>query len=230
MRTSERGNVFFYIFICIALLAALSYAVAQGGRDSIASLSEERQELLATDIIAYSDTVSKAVTMLRLRGTPETALSFANPFISSGAYGTYNNDPGNEIFNPAGGAVVYSDPPEQATTTGTEEYLFLSDNEIEGVGATCGGDSCSDLLMIIANMREEVCTRLNDMLGVTNPAGAPPTDADIDESAFFKPAASPFGAPTTVGDEDTALVSKHEGCFEETGDNEFIYYRVLLAR
>ena len=230
MRHAESGNVFFYIFICVALLGALSFAVAQGGRSSGSALSEEKQRLLATDIIGYSDTVAKAVTQLRLRGTPITSLSFANPFISSGEYGVYGADPANEIFNPVAGAVIYTDPPADATTTGTEEYLFLSDNEVEGIGSTCGAASCADLLMVIPNMREEVCIKLNDMLGVTNPSGVPPTDSTIDDSTKFAPAPNPFGYSETIGDEDTALEGQQEACFEETGDTEFVYYRVLSAR
>lgn len=230
MRSNESGNVFFYLFLCVALLGALSYAVSQGGRSSVTALTEERQRLLATDIIAYSDTVVKAVGQLRLRGTAMTALSFANPFISSIEYGTYNADPDNEIFNPAGGAVVYTDPPADATTTGTEEYLFLANNEVQGAGSTCGGAGCTDLLMVIANMRKDVCLRINTLLGVSNPSGAPPTDTDIDEATKFKPAANPFGYADTIGDEDSALDNQREACFEETGDSEFVYYKVLLAR
>lgn len=233
MRQGESGNVFVYIFVCIALLAALSYAVAQGGRSSVTSLTEERQRLLATDIIGYSDSVSKAVSLLRLRGTPMNSISFANPFVSAGEYGDYNDDPANEIFNPAGGAVVYTDPPAEATTTGTEEYLFLANNEISGIGTTCGNANCSDLLIAIDNMRKDVCMKINDLLGVQNPPdgdgnAAPPNDTNIDEATKFLPATN-FGYTATIGDEDSALADKREACFYE-GNSKHTYYRVLLGR
>src|SRR5688500_16139778 len=122
MREHESGNVFFYIFICIALLAALSYAVAQGSRSSVTTLTDDRRQLVATEIIGYGDIVSKAVTQLRLRGTQVDQLSFANTVLPSADYGDYDcidppdtcpagTGPQHEVFNPAGGAVVYSDPP-----------------------------------------------------------------------------------------------------------------------
>ncbi len=229
MRQSESGNVFFYIFVAISLLAALSYAVAQGGRGSVKALTGERVHLVASEIIAYGDTVSKTVTQLRLRGTPVTSLSFANAFLSSGEYGVYNSDPGNEVFNPAGGAVVYSNPPE-ATTVINPFYDFLANNEVENVGTTCGASSCSDLVMSVSNVRLDVCLELNEILGIVNPAGAPPTDTDIRQIEKFKPGATPFGYSSTIGDEDAALDGQREACFQETGDSLYYYYKVLLPR
>lgn len=230
MRQNESGNVFVYIFLAIALLASLSYAVSQGGRVTGSQLTQDTRNLVATEILGFGDTVAKAVTQLRLRGTAMNSLSFANPFLSSGEYGTYGNDPDNEIFNPAGGAVVYQSPPTVATTSGTEEYEFLANNEIQEIGSTCGASSCSDLIMVIPNMQQSVCIRINELLDVTNPTGVPPTDSDIREAEKFIAGASPFGYDETVGDEDADLAGQKEACFEETGDSEFVYFKVLIPR
>src|SRR5690606_33209322 len=141
----------------------------------------------------------------RLRGTPATRLSFANPFVSAGEYGTYDADSANEIFNPAARAVINTATPGNATTTRTEEYLLLANNEIEGIGSTCGNSNCADLLIAIDNLREDICIRINNLLGVTNPSGAPPEDGGINLSAKFLPGPTPFGYSNTIGDEDSAL-------------------------
>ena len=230
MRNGESGNVFVYIMLAVALLAGLSFAVSQGGRVTSTQLTQDTRNLIATEIISYSDTVAKAVTQLRLRGTQITELSFANEFLSSGSYGNYNTDPSNEIFNPSGGAVIYQRPPASATTTGTEEWNFLSNNEIEQVGTTCGAASCSDIVMALFNVSVSVCTEINNLLSVPNPSNAPPQDSDIEEDDTFEPGASPFGYDETVGDETDEMVGKDEACFEETSDGEYVYYKVLLPR
>ena len=233
-RAGESGNVFFYIFICAFLLGALSYAVAQGGRSSATSLSQDRIRLAAADVIGYADTIGKAVSQLRLRGTQIDELSFANSFLPSADYGVYDDNPTaatHEIFNPAGGAVVYQDPPEIATTTGTEQYQFLSNNAVQHIGTTCATASCADLLLVIANMNREICLQINNLVGVTNPGGEPPEDADIRENEKWNPATG-FGYSQTIGDEDAALSGKSEACFAETDEDplEYVYYKVLMRQ
>lgn len=227
-RQSESGNVFWYIFLCIALLGALSFAVARGGRTTVTSLSSDRTRLDATEIIAYGDTIAKAVNQLRLRGTAETALSFANEFLSSG-YGTFGANPDNEIFSPAGGAVVYHAPPGDATQS-AQDYRFLANNEIELIGTTGGGAANVDLVMAVTDLKQGVCEEINNLVDVTNPGGIPPTDTDIDETTFYVPGATPFGSsPNTVGDEDSALSGQREACFYENG-TQYVYYKVLISR
>lgn len=231
MKRGENGNVFFYIFLCIGLLAALTFAIAQGGRGGTGKLSEDRQRLAATEIISFGDTVAKAVTQLRLRGTAVTQLSFAVTFLSAG-YGTPGAAPANEIFNPAGGAAVYRPVPAEAADS-AQDYQFLAGNEVENIGTTCGAKTCHDLLIAAPGLREEVCMKINDLLGITNPGGVPPQDTDIDETTLFAPGADPFAASgETLGDEDAALDGKSEGCFAETGEtpDEYVYYKVLLPQ
>ncbi len=234
MRAPESGNVFFYIFLAIALLASLSFAVSQGGRGSVTQLTGERVNLIATEIVAYGDTVGKTVTQLRLRGAAISEISFATPFLSAD-YGTPGDDAANEVFNPAGGAVIYQPPPPGATDS-DQEYGFLGHNEIEGIGTTCGGAGCADLLMALPDIHEDVCLRLNELLSVENPERAgppdgpePPLDGDaLDFSGLFEQPAGTFGYDETIGDEDAALTGQREACYDTGTQN--IYYKVLLPR
>jgi len=228
MRTRESGNVFFYIFVCIALLAALSFSVSQGSRSTVTNLTEDRQRLVATEIIAFGDIMGKTTSQLRLRGTTINQLSFASSGSSS-----FNDDPPNEVFNPAGGAVVYKNPPSEAQIT-SESYEFLANNEIENIGSTCGANTCADLIMIVPNIKKEVCLAINALLNINNPGGNPPVDDDIDEDNLYEPGANPFNfaGTETLGDDDTELSGKREACFAETDEDpdEYIYYKVLMAR
>lgn len=229
MRQNESGNVFWYIFICIALLGALSFAIAQGGRTSVSELTHDTRSLTASEIIGYGDTLAKAVTQLRLRGTAVNGLSFANTVFPAADYGTYNTTAASEIFNPSGAAAIYAPPPPEAQSA-PADYQILSGNEIENIGTTCGTAACADLILAAPNLLQSVCIRINELLGVDNPGGVPPVDSDIDETATFKAGASPFSYAATIGDEDSALASQREACFQETGESEYVYYKVLLPR
>lgn len=225
-RRGESGNVMFYIILGVALLGALSFAIAQGSRSPLQTLTEDRRKLVATEVISFGNTMASAVSQLRLRGTPVSALRFAHPDLPDADYGTFDTDPANEVFNLAGGAVSYKSPPSAATTTGTEDYQFLANNAVELVGTTCTAASCAELVMILPNVQQEVCIEINEYLDVDNPAGAPPVDTDIRETEKFQ---GTLGYSRTIGDEDNALEGQKEACLNETGESEFVYYKVLLS-
>lgn len=224
MRANDSGNALFYILIAIALLAALTAAIARSGRMSLTSLSEDRQKLLATGIVDYADSVSKAVSQLRLRGSQFSELRFAAAGLDSG-YGVPGAAADDEIFNPAGGAIVYKSASTDALTS-VGSWTFTAENEIENVGTTCGVASCSDLLMLLRPVVREICLKINDIVHVDNPSGKPPEDADIATGTLF---AGTAGYSKTIGDEagSAALAGKTAGCFKETASGEYFFYQVL---
>jgi hypothetical protein len=228
----QSGSVIFYVFLAIALMAGLAFAVSQNSRSASSGLGDDRIRLLATETIGFADTVSKAVTQLRLRGIAVNAISFANPFLSEAQYGVYNARPANEVFNPSGGAVVYQAPQDGVTIAPNAEYLFLAGNEIENIGRTCGAAQCSDVIMVLSGLRLDICTQINDLLGVPNPSGVPPMDTNIDLDDVFLAAVDPFSYNFTIGDEAAALSGVAEACFTETTSNPDIhtYYKVLMPR
>lgn len=226
-RKGERGNAMIYILVAITLLVALTYTVMQGSRSSTQGLVEDRRHLLATDIIEYSESVKKAVTMLRLRGITVAQLEFDYP----GAVG-YDN-PGCaagtcNIFNPAGGAIIYKVADAEALAT-AQDWLFIGNNKIQRVGTNCATAACSEILIVLPDVTEAVCIELNDMLSVTNPSGIPPEDADIDTGT---PYIGTLGADATIGDEagSSALSGKTAGCFKETASGSYFFYQVLLPQ
>jgi hypothetical protein len=228
-RRGESGNMLFYILAAIVLLAALCYAVAQGGNGSFDSMTSNKTHLTATGLIDYADSVGKAVQRLRLRGSAVSALSFANPALADASYGTYGDAPDSEIFNPAGGALIYKRAPAEATTTGTEDYLFLSGDAIKNIGTTCTEESCADLVMALPNVQKPVCIELNKMLQVGNPGAEPPSDTAFDDEATFKGTFE--DTPKVIGNTapGAALAGKSEGCLAVSA-TEYLYYKVLVAR
>jgi hypothetical protein len=226
MSNSESGNILFYILIGVAMLAALSFAVTQGSRDSIQSVNADKQRLLATEIIDYGDTMQKAVAAIRLRGTPFASLSFAHPDLNA-AYGTPGAAPAHEIFNPAGGGVLYRPALADVMASGLgQPYIFSAGNEIQDVGTTCAADSCADLLLVLPGLKKDICSSINAIVGVDNPGGNPPEDNGADVALF----AGTASYAQTLGDESAGLAGKTAGCFYDKGATAYTYYQVLQAR
>ena len=229
-RQSESGNVMFYILIAVVLLAALSFAISQGGRGGNSELSRERQRLLASEILEYSDTVKKAVQILRLRGVGFDQLDFDSPGLAG-----YNNAACATgdcmIFDLAGGAVVYKEASPDVMAIGSD-WIFAANNEVEGIGTTTGTADSAELLMILQPLKKEICANINDRLGVPNNGAGddPPDDADIDISLPFT---GGDAYSQTVGDEAGATKLGHglqAACFREVSSGNYTFYQVLIAR
>jgi hypothetical protein len=227
MRSSESGNVIYFILIAIVLLAALSVAVSQGGRFSTTSLSADQQRLLATEIIDYGDTMAKAVAQLRLRGVQISQLSFAWTSLPAG-YGVYNASPATELFNPSGGGIDYKQPPANAMAT-PGDYIFTAANEIYQVGTTCGSASCTDLIMLAGPLKDGMCTTINTILGVANPSSLPPEDTDGDLTTLYAGTAT---YTATIGNKPSSapLAGKTAACYRLSGSNQDYFYQVLIPR
>ena len=226
-RSSASGNAIFYILIAVALIAALSYAVARGGRSGEGVLTQDRTRLLAVGILDYADTVRKAVMQLRLRGVSLADLSFAHPDLAA-AYGVYDSAPGNEIFNPQGGGVIYQAPDPDARTAAAD-YIFSAGAEVKDIGTTCADDACAELVMAVPGLREEVCLAINLILDVDNPGGAPPEDSDPGLAVLYAGTAT---YAQTIGDEpDSANVSgRNAFCLKSGIDGDYLFIQVLEAR
>jgi hypothetical protein len=120
----ESGNIFFYIFLGVALFGALTLAVSQGGRVSSSNLTREQMQLRATEIIDYSDTISKAVGTLRLRGVTLANLRFATPALSVTDYGDSTAiDQVNLVFHPNGGSAIYREAGAASVNAGNGPYF-----------------------------------------------------------------------------------------------------------
>lgn len=241
-RISESGNAIIYIFVAIALLAALSFAVSQSSRSAGKGLQEDRASLSATEIISYGDTVAKAAGQLRLRGVRDYQLSFAHTSAHTD-YGTYDTEPRAEIFNPAGGGVIYRQPPVLAAVTPPLTYEFSGAYAIDRIGLTgCtlpanDPSACSELLLVVSGLRREVCQMINHQLGITQTKDAdPPEDDALPTTPRFAGNATatpnPYTFTETMGDDgDSELLRQQTaGCYLNPGSSSYVYYQVLIAR
>lgn len=230
---SQSGNVLFYIFMAVGLLGALSFAVTQSSRSGEKTLSEDRAQLAASEIMSYGDTVAKAVGQLRLRGVQEYAMSFAEP-TANPAYGTYDTQPRSEIFNPQGAGVLYRPPPESAGTGAVLNYEFTGGYGIQEVGSTCATAGCSDLIMVVQGLRKEVCQMANGLLDIGLKSDDPPEDSTVPIPPYFVGNATgtpnPYSYSAIIGASTPVLRNHSAGCYYNSSITSYIYYQVLISR
>ncbi|WP_435640849.1 hypothetical protein [Micavibrio aeruginosavorus] len=225
-RRNERGNVFFYIFVGVALFGALSFAISQGNRGSVQTLERDRDKLLASDIIEYGETIARAVAQIRLRGATPSQVSFAHDDLS-GTYGTPGANPDFEVFDPTGGGVVLKTM-DASLGVGVPTMLFTGHNEFIGAGTTAGTASSADLIMLVRDLRADVCKWVNVVVDIQEEGDAIPVDAQADFTLFD----GTYAGAETLGDDDTEdrLRNHSSGCFRDTAANQYVFYRVLIAR
>ncbi len=230
-QSAQSGNVLFYILIAVALLAGLGFAVSESVRGGGQQITNDRARLIATEIIEYSNNISAAVSQLQLRGVDIDELCFDD----TGFGGTYDyagcTDDFNKIFHISGAGIQWRQAPSEAMdSSATPDNLWhiYADNEVENVGTTCAAAGCSDLILVTDELLLSVCQQINDLLGITDSADAPPTDTDIGETLYV----GAFGYNETIGDEagGTELDGQTAGCFQNTTDSKYVFYKVLVAR
>ena len=228
---SQKGSALFYILIAVALLAALCYAVAQSGRGSVTQINDERAKLIADDVMQYADAFSNAVAQIRLRGVKDADLCFDDAGWGGANYPNAScSDEANKIFGLKGGGISWRKPPPEALdSTATSDFVWhiLGDNEVQGVGTTCGNAACSDLIFEVDGLSLAVCKKINEELHVTDEGVAPPFDTVMGVNRFN----GTYTYDQTIGDENAALDGKTAACFEKTASPSlYAFYKVLVAR
>lgn len=223
--SEEHGSVIFYVLIAIVLFAALSFAVGRMNRGS-ADINRETSALRSSELLQYAAAVKSAVQAARVAQCQDSDISFANNFSS-----TYDNanTVSNEckIFSPAGQAVFWQKPSDNISNG--RDWIYSGATQIQGIGTDCGDESCSDLMMVLEDISEMLCIRLNENLSVTNPSGAPPADSGETFTKFTGTYSYDSGAGP-LGDEDAALDAKPAACYQDSDDNKYYFYYSLLAR
>jgi hypothetical protein len=234
-RSSESGNAIFYIFVAIALLGALSFAVSRGGRGGVDKMQEDKAQLAATSLMNTVDSMQKAVQTMRLRDVAPTSLCFDSTEWGAASYTHAGcSDNANKVFHVDGGGTTWTKIPTEALDSSRSAqadygiWHISAANEVEEIGTTCGADACADLLLMAGNIHRDVCIKVNDLMNVTNPSGVPPVDGDSDDTAF----AGVYTWTKSLGDEagSADLTGQRTGCFFDTAGTQYIFYGVLLGR
>ncbi|MFA5592868.1 MAG: hypothetical protein WC989_06115 [Micavibrio sp.] len=234
---SEGGGVLVWILIAVALFAALSYTMVREGGTGAATrtMSDAQARLAAAEIIAYGDAVKQAIQKMRISGAGDTEPDFQTPvFINSAGNSMNKPNPhctaaSCRVFDPSGGGVQAAAVSanavielEVAEPTPQAGHWAAHQFKVEGVGT-----EELELLFSAHEIRKEVCMKINDLLGVQNPSGAPPVD-NVSGIGWN----GQYVSSAILGDEEPALHGKRAMCFQRitSGVPWFQYSVVLIAR
>jgi hypothetical protein len=230
----------------IALLAALTMAIAQGGRGGVTSLTEDRVRLFATEMIGYGDAMVKAAATLRLRGLQPEVLEFTTSALTG--YDNPNCGAGDtscQIFAPAGGGMTYAPAPRDWLAGGFsaeaefENAYFAGNVCVPGVGTGdtgCATDAAGneELVAFVPFVKQEICMQINTLLDVPNEGTDAPVMADCPWSAKFT--GTYADGVMIQGTAVDAFFGRAAGCVKTTdtcggaAGPSYHFYQVLVAR
>lgn len=242
---NQNGNALWFILIAVALLGFLTAILTRSSSTVDQTGNLEQTRISASKILKYARSIQSAVEQLQMRGCSENEINFDNTVVSG--Y-TNANAPSNgncDIFTTSGAGLTYQTPQvkwldtTQSGETGYKQWLFTANNYVVGVetGTDSLGDSTGsnkELLIALPYININLCTALNDLVGVSNPSGAPPQD---NNTADLTPKfTGTFGSGHHIQDTTSgtdALNEKRTGCFEGGGTpatGTYHFYHTLIAR
>lgn len=109
-RQSQAGNIFLIIFLAIAMFAGLTFALSQGMRSGQSSLTKEKANLAATQVIDFLNKVKQAVDALIINGCDPLKIDFTNGVYEKNNGTALETAPAGttancKVFDPSGGAI-----------------------------------------------------------------------------------------------------------------------------
>ncbi len=224
--------------IGISLFAALSYAVAIGGRNYGSDVSTQNADLAATEIIQFGNALETEVARALLNGHKPWGLDFENSVWKQmdgtnihTANGTCTND-SCRIFGPTLGLTPFNFSQtyldcgtcSRATPSNTTEWgsMNIRTHRFGNVGT-----NASEIYLLIPRINLTLCRALNKKLnnGVSND---PPTDnhaATNNEYTGTMSSIPVYGSDETV---HAQVLGKTAFCVKDTNRGYF-YYHVLAV-
>jgi len=223
--SNQRGSGLFIILIAVALFGALSYAISRGG-GGVRNLSQEKNRLIASEMIDTGNRFSEIVSIMKLHGIKEDKISFE-----------YNADYVNaaclsdscKVFAYDGGGLEWETPP--TNSNGGEDWAFTGDMAVANVGT-----ASADLIAILPNISQEVCHRINVVVGLYDETGTISIIAPMSLDQFT---GTYKLAPVSLTSAN--LDGQKSGCFYTSSLSgttiassplltSYVFYQVLIAR
>ena len=228
----NRGNALFLILIAVALFAALSYAITQTSRGG-GNAAKEQALIHAAQLTQYGSTIANAMMRMGVLGVTESEFCFNH----TDNHADYNHaacsDTANQIFHVDGGGVTYQDSPA-GMNDGTEwEYTSVARVWGAGTTDTPAVDANADLIMVLRNVNQAICTEVNNQVGIS---GIPEDSGGLDVARFdgaYTQVDNIDGCPANCASlavSPIAQAGSNAFCIEEGDTNTYMYVHVLLAR
>lgn len=159
-RQKESGNALIYVLIAIALFAALTMTLGRQTDTSEASaLSDEKAELLATQLINYAAQAKSVADQMIFTGTASAVddIDFTLPTDAA-----FNTPPHiNKIYHPEGGGLNPASLPAQAVEQNSTDppagWYLGRFNNVEWTKTTA-----EDIILTAHQINKKVCEKINE--------------------------------------------------------------------
>lgn len=219
-RKNERGNALVYVLIAIALFAALSYTLARNtDTNEAGTLSEDRAELYATQLISYAAQAKSVVDQMLFQGAQIDDLVFTLPSEAG-----FNNAPTMyKVYHPDGGGLIPATIPDQAlneiSTTPPSGWYMGRFSNVEWTPTTD-----QDIILTAYQIEKSVCERIN--FTVTGN-----TDIPKISSGAMSDYLVPDSFDTDFMEADCPDCSDHSSlCISNSAASAFAFYSIIAAQ
>lgn len=229
---SQAGNALWFILIAVVLLGALTILLTRSGSNVTQSGDVEQQRITASQLLRYAKGLESAIDQMKMRGVSENTISFENSTTAIDYTNASCTSTDCKLFDAGGGGQTYRPAP---TSASTDEWIFTGANNVgttdDPVGTT-DDITGNDLIMLLPNVREDLCKQINRDLDVGTSGTIPVETTGIATTAFT--GTYPGGAAVVLDGDPTPfeLDGKRGGCFINAAPNPDViyFYYVLLAR
>lgn len=223
--------------IAVALFAALSYAVTATSRSSASSISKEKAEILAAELMQYYTFIESSINRLKLSEGYKVIYLTKNA-ASNGTIFLGNDSVQGKfvgLFHPNDGGGV---PPKYFPAemyynnqVPTGSVMTLVHKPIEINGEHLGSAAAEDYL-VIPLLSAEICKALNKKIkGNENlPAHMNGTMNSLSPSSTYRYDGSFFRGGQTATQTNINIPEPHICVRSQTTAPSYIYYRVLTIR
>lgn len=174
---TQSGNALIYVLIAVALFAALSMTLGrQTDTSEIGTLSDEKAELQATQMITYAAQAKSALDQMLFGGTKVDDLDFTQP--TDPAFET--EPPANylKVYHPVGGGLVPAALDAQAiggnSATPPPGWYLGRFSNVDWTNSVA-----QEVILLAYQIHPKICERIN--LKITGTAAIPSMTAPIKE-------------------------------------------------
>jgi type II secretory pathway pseudopilin PulG len=209
------------ILFIVAILAILATAIAASSSTFAGNTTAEKARIYAATLMEQGSTMRSAVSRVTGLGCRDTQLSFENSVDASYANGGAPPDKHCNVFEVAGGGMLWIEPPRDLTTNA---YRYASGDYHIGIGT---GET--ELAMYLSFNDRAVCDHINKMVGIDS------VGVDLAKDGVFGTFTGTYpninGWPDNGGTNAAAFYGKLQGCVEDYNTpGLYIFYSVLLPR
>jgi type II secretory pathway pseudopilin PulG len=242
---NSRGNALVIILVMIALIAALTAVSMRSSNRSSSNMDKETARIQAERLMRQAKGFESGVTqMLTVNQCSENDVNFLNP-TTTRIYTNANSPVSKkcDLFSLEGAGLAYANPntvifdSNFSSDSDYGQWVFTASHCVLGLGSD-DNDTCDDkevaLMAIVPHVNMAVCMQINELNGIENTGGAPPTE-DFDETTDTFDGKFTATTDPELGEGATGanLIKHATGCFKNNSGswaNSYIFYHSLLIR